>query len=195
MGTTKSIKGTKTERNLVIAYMAESSAYTRYTFYAAQADKENYFPIGQIFRDTADNEMRHGKVFFKFLEGGSVSVDMPVDAGVIGDTASNLATAAKEELMEGVELYTNSAKVADEEGFPEIAEHFGAIAEIEDRHRRRFEHYLKQVKDGTVWKRDRKIKWQCLVCGYVYEGTEPPAVCPACDHPYQHYMGLDYDAL
>ena len=195
MGTTKSIKGTKTERNLVIAYMAESSGYTRYTFYAAQADKENYFPIGQIFRDTADNEMRHGKVFFKFLEGGSVSVDMPVDAGVIGDTASNLATAAKEELMEGVELYTNSAKVADEEGFPEIAEHFRAIAEIEDRHRRRFEHYLKQVKDGTVWKRDRKIKWQCLVCGYVYEGTEPPAVCPACDHPYQHYMGLDYDEL
>ena len=195
MGTTKSIKGTETERNLVIAYMAESSAYTRYTFYAAQADKENYFPIGQIFRDTADNEMRHGKVFFKFLEGGSVSVDMPVDAGVIGDTASNLATAAKEELMEGVELYTNSAKVADEEGFPEIAEHFRAIAEIEDRHRRRFEHYLKQVKDGTVWKRDRKIKWQCLVCGYVYEGTEPPAVCPACDHPYQHYMGLDYDEL
>ena len=195
MGTTKSIKGTKTERNLVIAYMAESSAYTRYTFYAAQADKENYFPIGQIFRDTADNEMRHGKVFFKFLEGGSVSVDMPVDAGVIGDTASNLATAAKEELMEGVELYTNSAKVADEEGIPEIAEHFRAIAEIEDRHRRRFEHYLKQVKDGTVWKRDRKIKWQCLVCGYVYEGTEPPAVCPACDHPYQHYMGLDYDEL
>ena len=195
MGTTKSIKGTKTERNLVIAYMAESSAYTRYTFYAAQADKENYFPIGQIFRDTADNEMRHGKVFFKFLEGGSVSVDMPVVAGVIGDTASNLATAAKEELMEGVELYTNSAKVADEEGFPEIAEHFRAIAEIEDRHRRRFEHYLKQVKDGTVWKRDRKIKWQCLVCGYVYEGTEPPAVCPACDHPYQHYMGLDYDEL
>ena len=195
MGTTKSIKGTKTERNLVIAYMAESSAYTRYTFYAAQADKENYFPIGQIFRDTADNEMRHGKVFFKFLEGGSVSVDMPVDAGVIGDTASNLATAAKEEQMEGVELYTNSAKVADEEGFPEIAEHFRAIAEIEDRHRRRFEHYLKQVNDGTVWKRDRKIKWQCLVCGYVYEGPEPPAVCPACDHPYQHYMGLDYDEL
>lgn len=195
METTKSIKGTKTERNLVIAYMAESSAYTRYTFYAAQADKENYFPIGQIFRDTAENEMRHGKVFFKFLEGGSVSVDMPVDAGVIGDTASNLATAAKEELMEGVELYTNSAKVADEEGFPEIAEHFRAIAEIEDRHRRRFEHYLKQVKDGTVWKRNKKIKWQCLVCGYVYEGTEPPKVCPACDHPYQHYLGLDYDEL
>ena len=180
----KSIKGTQTERNLVIAYLAESSAYTRYMFYAAQADKENYFPIGQIFRETADNEMRHGKVFFKFLEGGSVKVDLSVDAGVIGDTASNLETAAHEEEVEGVELYMASAKVADEEGFPEIAEHFREIAEIEDHHRRRFEHYLKQVKDGTVWKRDKSIKWQCLVCGYVYEGEElPPGfVCPLCKH-------------
>ena len=180
----KSIKGTQTERNLVIAYLAESSAYTRYMFYAAQADKENYFPIGQIFRETADNEMRHGKVFFKFLEGGSVKVDLSVDAGVIGDTASNLETAAHEEDVEGVELYMASAKVADEEGFPEIAEHFREIAEIEDHHRRRFEHYLKQVKDGTVWKRDKSIKWQCLVCGYVYEGEElPPGfVCPLCKH-------------
>lgn len=189
----KSIKGTQTERNLVIAYLVESSAYTRYMFYAAQADKENYFPIGQIFRETADNEMRHGKVFFKFLEGGSVKVDLSVDAGVIGDTASNLETAAHEEEVEGVELYMASAKVADEEGFPEIAEHFREIAEIEDHHRRRFEHYLKQVKDGTVWKRDKSIKWQCLVCGYVYEGTEPPKVCPACDHPREHYMGMDYE--
>ena len=189
----KSIKGTQTERNLVIAYLAESSAYTRYMFYAAQADKENYFPIGQFFRETADNEMRHGKVFFKFLEGGSVKVDLSVDAGVIGDTASNLETAAHEEEVEGVELYMASAKVADEEGFPEIAEHFREIAEIEDHHRRRFEHYLKQVKDGTVWKRDKSIKWQCLVCGYVYEGTEPPKVCPACDHPREHYMGMDYE--
>lgn len=189
----KSIKGTQTERNLVIAYLAESSAYTRYMFYAAQADKENYFPIGQIFRETADNEMRHGKVFFKFLEGGSVKVDLSVDAGVIGDTASNLETAAHEEEVEGVELYMASAKVADEEKFPEIAEHFREIAEIEDHHRRRFEHYLKQVKDGTVWKRDKSIKWQCLVCGYVYEGTEPPKVCPACDHPREHYMGMDYE--
>ena len=189
----KSIKGTQTERNLVIAYLDESSAYTSYMFYAAQADKENYFPIGQIFRETADNEMRHGKVFFKFLEGGSVKVDLSVDAGVMGATASNLETAAHEEEVEGVELYMASAKVADEEGFPEIAEHFREIAEIEDHHRRRFEHYLKQVKDGTVWKRDKSIKWQCLVCGYVYEGTEPPKVCPACDHPREHYMGMDYE--
>lgn len=187
----KSIKGTQTEKNLVIAYLAESSAYTRYTFYAQQADKEEYFPIGEIFRETADNELRHGKVFFKFLEGGSVNVPMDVDAGVIGDTASNLATAAHEEMVEGVELYTASAKVADEEGFTDIASHFREIAEIEELHRKRFERYLKQVEDGTVWKRDKAIKWKCLVCGYVHEGTEPLKVCPACDHPYQHYMAMD----
>lgn len=191
--TKKSIKGTQTERNLVIAYLAESSAYTRYMFYATQADKENYFPIGQIFRETAENEMRHGKEFFKFLEGGSVRVELPVDAGVIGDTASNLATAVHEEVVEGVELYTASAKIAEAEGFTEVAKHFMAIAEIENHHRRRFEHYLKQVKEGTVWNRDNSIKWRCLVCGYVYDGTEPPQECPACDHPREHYMGLDYE--
>lgn len=191
----KSIKGTETEKNLVIAYMAESSAYTRYNFYASQADKENYFPIGEIFRNTADNEMRHGKVFFKFLEGGVVGANMDVDAGVIGSTAENLEIAIKEEQNEGIKMYTNAAKVADKEGFPEIAEHFRAIAEIETRHKARFEAYLKQVKDGTVWKRDHKIKWQCLVCGYVFEGKEPPKVCPACDHPYQHYIALDMDEL
>lgn len=191
MAKTKSIMGTKTEQNLVIAYMAESAAYSRYTYYAAQAEKEKYFPIQKIFTETAANELRHGKVFFKFLQGGSVEVPMAVDAGVIGTTAENLATAAHEELVEGVEMYTEAAKVADKEGFPEIAGHFRAIAEIEDHHRRRFERYLKQVEDGTVWKRKKPVKWQCLVCGYIYEGTEPPAECPACDHPYQHYMALD----
>lgn len=191
MATTKSIKGTRTEKNLVTAYAAESMAYTRYTYYAQQADKENYFPIGVIFRETADNELHHGKVFFKLLEGGNVEVPLGIDAGVIGDTASNLATAMKEEEMEGVELYTNAAKVAEEEGFPEIASHFRAIAEVEDHHKRRFARYLKQVKDGTVWKRDHAIKWKCLVCGYIFEGTEPPAVCPGCDHPREHYMAMD----
>ncbi len=189
----KSIKGTQTEKNLVTAYIAESGAYSRYTYYAQKADKEEYFPIGQVFRETADNELHHGKVFFKLLEGGQVSVTTEVDAGIIGTTAENLATAAHEEMVEGVQLYTAAAKVADEEGFPEIAEHFRAIAEVEERHRKRFEAYLKQVKDGTVWKREKPIKWECLVCGYVFEGTEPPKECPACDHPYQHYMALDMD--
>ena len=188
---TKSIKGTRTEKTLVISYLAESAAYSRYTFYASQADKENYFPIGVVFRETAANELRHAKIFFKYLQGGSVEVPMNPDAGIIGDTASNLATAAHEELVEGVEMYTAAAKVADEEGFPEIASHFRAIASVENHHRARFEAYLKQVKDGTVWKRDEPIKWKCLVCGYEFEGTEPPKVCPACDHPYQHYMAMD----
>ncbi len=191
MSKTKSIKGTRTEANLVAAYMSESAAYSRYTYYASQAEKEKYFPIAEIFNETAANELRHGKVFFKHLEGGSVPCSLDVDAGVIGDTASNLATAAHEELVEGVEQYTAAAKVADEEGFPEIAEHFRAIAEIENSHRERFERYLQQVKDGTVWKRDKPIKWKCLVCGYIFEGKEPPKECPACDHPYQHYMALD----
>lgn len=195
MSTKKSIRDTKTEANLVISYLAESSAYTRYQFYAQQADKENYFPVGEIFRQTAANEMRHAKVYFKFLEGGSITVPVTADAGIIGTTAENLQTAANEERTEGVDLYTGFAKVADEEGFPEIAEHFRAIATIEQRHENRFMYYLQQVKDGTVWKREKPIKWQCLVCGYVYEGTTPPEICPACDHPYQHYIGLDYDEI
>ena len=195
MATKKSIKGTQTEANLVKAYLAESAAYSRYTYYAQQADKENYYPIGQIFRETAANEMRHGKVFFKYLKGGKVTVELNPDAGIIGDTASNLATAAAEELAEGVDQYVEAAKVADKEGFTEIAEHFRAIAEIEKRHRDRFLWYLDQVEKGTVWKRTKAIKWQCLVCGYVYEGKQPPEECPACDHPYQHYMALDYDEI
>lgn len=187
----KSVKGTQTEKNLVISYAAESMAYSRYTFYAAQADKENYYPIGEIFRETAANELRHAKIYFKYLEGGNLDVNVGVDAGVIGDTASNLATAMKEEENEGVELYTAFAKVAKEEGFPEIAAHFLSIAKIEKHHHDRFARYLKQVQDGTVWKRDHAIKWKCLVCGYVYEGTEPPVACPACDHPREHYMAMD----
>ena len=172
--------------------MAESAAYTRYTFYSQAAEKENYFPIARVFSETAANELRHGKIFFKYLQGGSVTVELPVDAGVIGTTAENLETAAKEEESEGVEQYTNAAKIAEEEGFTEIAEHFRAIAEIENQHRARFLYYLDQVKKGTVWKRDKPITWKCLVCGYEFVGKEPPRVCPACDHPYQHYMAMDY---
>lgn len=190
---TKSIKGSRTEKNLVSAYMAESSAYTRYVFYGQQAEKENYFPIALIFQDTADNELRHAKIYFKYLQGGNIPVTLGVDAGIIGTTEQNLETAAREELVEGTQMYRAAAEVADEEGFTDIAEHFRAIAEVEETHRRRFLHYLKQVKDGTVWKRDKPIKWKCLVCGYEYVGTEPPAVCPACNHPREHYMAMDYE--
>lgn len=196
MATQKSIKGTETERNLVIAYLSESMAYSRYTFYAQQADNELYYPIGQVFRETAANELHHAKIFFKMLEGGKVPATVTVDAGVIGDTATNLEIASGEELAEGVELYKHAAATALQEGFPEIASHFTAIASIEESHRRRFDRFLKQVKAGTVWKREKPIKWRCLVCGYIFEGTEPPVKCPGCDHPYQHYMALnDPDTL
>lgn len=188
MATKKSIKGTQTEKNLVTAYAAESMAYSRYTYYAKQADKEDYYPIGEIFRETADNELHHGKVFFKFLEGGNVEVPLGIDAGVIGDTASNLETAMKEEENEGVKLYTEAAKVADEEGFPEIADRFRAIATIENHHRERFNKMRERIENGTVWKSDKPVVWQCLVCGYITEGTEPPVKCPACYHPQQHFM-------
>lgn len=191
MSTTPSLKGTRTEKNLVAAYVAESGAVTRYTFYAKQAEKEKYIPIAEVFKETAANEMHHGKVFFKFLEGGQVEIPVTVDAGIIADTASNLACAAHEEMVEGVQMYTAAAAVADEEGFHIIAAHFRAIATVEEHHRRRFERYLRQVQDGTVWKRDHAIRWQCLECGFIFEGTEPPAVCPGCDHPYNYYKALD----
>lgn len=187
----KSIKGTRTEKLLTASYMNENQAYARYTFYAAQADKENYFPIGQVFRETAANELHHAKVFFKFLEGGKVAVDLDVDAGVIADTASNLEVSIAEETAEGVHAYIEAAKVAREEGFDEIAAHFEAIATVEMHHRARFERYLRQVKEGTVWKREKPVRWHCLVCGYEFVGTEPPMKCPGCDHPYQHYMAMD----
>jgi len=189
----KSIKGTRTEKNLCIAYMNETQANARYTYYAQQADKEEYFPIGEIFRETAENELHHAKVFFKMLEGGQVPVSLDVDAGVIADTAANLQIAINEEENEGVKAYIDFAKIAEEEGFSLIADHFRAIAEVECLHCNRFQTLLEQVKAGTVWKRDEPIVWKCLVCGYLYEGKEPPAECPGCDHPYQHYMATDLE--
>ncbi|MDE7126263.1 MAG: rubrerythrin family protein, partial [Muribaculaceae bacterium] len=191
MSTTKStpsIKGTKTEQNLVNAFIAESQAYTRYTYYADKAKKEGYFPIQKIFEDTAANELRHGKVYMKFLQGGTVPCNIAVDAVNIQDTAANLEIAIHEESTEGYEVYLANAKVAEEEGLIEIAEHFRSIASIEEHHMKRFQKCLEHVKNGTLWKREKPIKWECLVCGYIYEGTEPPKTCPACDHPYQHYM-------
>lgn len=185
------LKGSQTEKNLCTAYLAESTAYTRYMFYAQQANKEKYYPIQQIFAATANNEMHHAKIFFKYLEGGKCQVPMNIDAGVIGTTAENLQTAAAEEISEGVDLYTASAKTAREEGFDDIAAHFEAIATIEAAHHQRFELWLGRVNAGTVWKRDEPITWQCLVCGYEYTGTEPPTVCPACSHPQNYYIPIE----
>lgn len=189
MGTEKSLKGTKTEINLANAYVAESTAVTRYTFYAQQAQKEMYYQYANIFQETADNELHHAKIFLKYLtEGAVTAAPTGVDPGVIGPTQHDLLIAASEEEQEGVKQYTDAAAVAEEEGFTEIAARFRAIAKIEAHHKERFDKMRKRIKDGTVWKRDTPIKWQCLVCGYIFEGTEPPQKCPACFHPYQHFM-------
>ena len=127
------------------------------------------------------------------LKGGQINVDLTVDAGIIGKTVENLEIAATEEHREGVMAYLDAAEVADKEGFPDIAAHFRAIAEIEARHERRFRKLINQIRTDTVWKRSEPIEWECLVCGYKHYGTEPPRACAACDHPFRHYMPSDLD--
>lgn len=189
MADAKSLKGTKTERNLANAYVAESTAVTRYTYYSQQAQKESYFQVSNVFKETADNELHHAKIFLKYLVDGPVQADAcMIDSGDLSNTVNNLQISADEEMKEGVEQYTSAAKVAEEEGFADIAARFRAIATIENHHRDRFLLLKKRIEDGTMWKRDKPIKWQCLVCGYIYEGVEPPVKCPACAHPYQHFM-------
>ncbi len=187
--TPKSLKGTRTEVNLANAFIAESTAHSRYTFFSQTAKKECFFQVANVFAETAANELRHAKVFLKYLAEGCVtSAPVNIDAGILTPTVDNLGVAAEEERVDGVEQYLCSAKVADEEGFVEIAEHFRAIAEIESHHRDCFLKLQKRIQDGTMWHRDKPVKWQCLVCGYIYEGVKPPDKCPACDHPYQHFM-------
>lgn len=188
----ESIKGTKTEELLAASYIAESCAYSRYTFFGKAARKEGYYQYANIFDETADNELHHAKIFLNFLtEAGAKSPAMSIDAGIIASTAENLRVAAHEEEVEGVEFYTNAAKVADSEGFPAIAAKFRLIATIEEHHRRRFEKMERRIAEEKVWKSDKPTKWQCEICGYIIEGTEPPVKCPVCLHPQQYFMRLD----
>lgn len=183
----KSIKGTKTERNLLTAFAGESQARNRYTFFASQAKKEGYEQIAAIFLDTADNEKEHAKRIFKFLEGGEVEIQAAFPAGVIGTTAENLEAAAKGEHYEYTEMYPQFVKVAEEEGFEEIAKVLRAIAVAEREHERRFLALLKNLKEGKVFRRDEPVRWRCRNCGYVHEGTEAPERCPSCDHPRDYF--------
>lgn len=187
----KDIKGTQTEKNICISYMDECQSFARYNYYAQAADKEGFFPVGVIFRETANNEMHHAKVFLKMLQNTEVTAPINVDAGFLGKTTDNLKMAMQEEKGPGYEFYTAAAKTATEEGFPEIASHFTAIASVEKFHHDRFGKFLDMINAGTLWKREKPVTWKCLVCGYTYVGTEPPVKCPGCDHPYQHYIALE----
>jgi len=183
----KSVKGTKTEKNLLAAFAGESQARNRYTYFASQARKEGYEQIANIFDETALNEKEHAKVFFKYLEGGDVEIVAAYPAGMIKDTQSNLEAAAAGEKMEWTTIYANFGKVAREEGFEEIAVSFEQISKVEMFHEARYRKLIANMKNGEVFKKKAKVKWHCTNCGYIYEGDEAPRVCPSCNHPQAYF--------
>lgn len=183
----KSVKGTETEKNLLKAFAGESQARNRYTYFAGAARKEGFVQISDIFEETANQEKEHAKRFFKFLEGGMLEIAATFPAGVIGTTAENLRAAAGGEHEEWTELYPAFAEKAREEGFLEIASVFDAVCVAEKQHEKRYNDLLANIEKGRTFKRDETVTWRCRNCGYLYEGTEAPKVCPACAHPQAHF--------
>ncbi len=186
----KSIKGSRTEKNLLAAFAGESQARNRYTYFASAAKKEGYEQISRIFLETAENEKEHAKVFFKYLEGGAVEIVASYPAGIIGDTKANLEAAAAGEKEEWSFLYTEFAKVAKEEGYIDVARSFEQIAKVEKFHEARYRKLVKNIVDKEVFKKKSPVKWHCINCGYVHEGDEAPKECPACKHPQSYYEVL-----
>jgi len=186
----KSVKGTKTEKNLLTAFAGESQARNRYTFFASRAREEGFQQIANIFVETADNEREHAKVFFSYLEGGDAEITAAYPAGMVKDTKSNLDAAAAGENMEWTAIYVDFAKTAREEGLPEIARSFEQIAKVEKFHEARYRKLSSNVASGQVFKKPAPVKWHCANCGYVFEGAEPPKECPACKHPQAFYEVL-----
>ena len=186
----KSIKGTKTEKNLLAAFAGESQARNRYTYFASAARKEGFEQIANIFLETAENEKEHAKIYFKHLEGGDVEITAAYPAGVIGDTKSNLEVAAAGENMEWTTLYANFAKIAREEGFLEAAISFEQISKVEKFHESRYRKLIANIAGNEVFKKKTTVKWHCINCGYVHEGPEAPKECPACKHPQSYYEVL-----
>jgi rubrerythrin len=183
----KSLKGTKTEKNLLMSFAGESQARNRYSYFASQAKKEGYEQISAIFLETADNEKEHAKVFFKLLEGGELEVTGAFPAGVIGDTKANLKAAADGEMFENTKMYPGFAATAEKEGFSDIAKTFEKISSVEKGHEKRYRTLLKNLEDGTVFKKGEKVFWKCRNCGYIHEGTEAPEECPACQHERAYF--------
>jgi rubrerythrin len=178
----KSLKGSKTEQNLLKAFAGESQARNRYEFFASQAKKDGYEQIAAIFQETANQEKEHAKRFFKFLEGGMVEITAGYPAGKIGTTKENLKAAAEGENEEWSLLYPNFAEIAREEGFPEVATAFKLIAKVEAEHERRYLKLLQNISEDLVFMKKGKVWWKCLNCGYVYESEKAMDICPACQH-------------
>ena len=185
------IKGTKTEKYLLGALAGESQARNRYTFFASKARKENLIQIALIFEETANQEKEHAKRFFSFLEGGDLEITAAFPAGVIGTTAQNLKAAAGGEHHEWSFLYPSFAKTAKDEGFDNVVKVFEAISVAEKQHEKRYLDLLANIENKKVFKKDKVVKWKCRNCGYVHEGKEAPANCPACKHPQSYYEVMD----
>ncbi len=183
----KSLKGTQTEKNLLAAFAGEAQARTRYTYFASAARKEGFEQIANIFMETAENEKEHAKVFFKYLEGGEVEITAAYPAGMIKDTKSNLEAAAAGENMEWTTIYSDFAKTAKDEGFPDVARSFEQVAKVEKFHEARYRKLAGNIASCEVFKKKQPVKWHCINCGYVFEGPEAPKECPACKHPQSFY--------
>lgn len=182
------IVGTQTEKNVLKAFAGESQAKNRYTFFAKQAKKEGYEQISALFLETAENEEQHAKTFFRFLESGqAVEITAAYPAGIIGSTYDNLIAAAEGENEEWTELYPEFAKIADSEGFPEIARAFRNIAKVEKEHEERYKKLAANIKEEKVFQKDEAIRWKCRKCGHVHEGKEAPNECPTCQHPKGYF--------
>ncbi len=182
-----SLEGTKTEQNLLKAFAGESQARMRYDYFAKQAKKEGLEQISALFAETALNEKEHAKRFFKFLEGRPVEITATYPAGKIGTTVENLKAAAAGEKEEWTELYPEFAKIADEEGFGEVAKAFRMIAKVEEAHESRYTKLYTNLEEGRVFERNGKVIWKCRNCGYIHEGEKAPDVCPACLHPQSYF--------
>jgi len=183
----KSIKGSQTEKNLLIAFSGESQARNRYTYFAGAAKKEGLVQIAHIFEETANQEKEHAKRFFKFLEGGDLEITETFPAGRIGTTLENLRAAAAGEEHEWTDMYPAMAKVAREEGFEAVARAFEAISVAEKQHGKRYTDLADNLEAGRVFKRNGKVVWRCRNCGYLHEADEAPEICPACLHPQAHF--------
>lgn len=187
----KSLKGSKTAVNLMKSFAGESQARMRYNYYASVAKKEGYVQISNIFTETADNEKEHAKRFFKFLNEDFAGEEITVDAATypvgLTDTLSNLKAAAAGEHEEWADMYPEFAKVAQEEGFPEVAMAFTKIAEVERHHEERYKKLADNVANETVFVKDGEVYWKCANCGYIHKGAKAPAKCPACLHPIDHF--------
>jgi len=190
----KSLRGSKTEKNILTAFAGESQARNRYTYFASKAKKEGYVQIAAIFEETANQEKEHAKRLFKLLEGGELEISAAFPAGVIGSTADNLKEAAAGENYEHTVMYPEFAVTAREEGFAKIADIFAAIAVAEKQHEKRYLDLMNNINQNRVFKREQPVIWRCRNCGYLHEGNEAPEVCPACAHPQAHFelLGENY---